>query len=309
MQRGLGFAAFVLAVFALPAFAQQEPDTSYDTRVARPAFTTRHPRVAIDEAHHNFHRIDGRYLVFANLLRHDGCDVVPGRSAFSAESLKGLDVLVISNALGHEDMASDSASNPAFTPEECSALHAWVEGGGALLLIADHAPMGAAARGLGEAFGVDMRCGYTTDPVQGIGDGGTLIAYDARHGLAADHAIVRGRDSTERVRRVVAFTGQSLAGPPGATVLLRLSDKAEDLMVGLGEAHGDVPKGKRKPAGGRAQGLAMTVGKGRAVVLGEAAMMSAQIARGSFKMGMNAPGSDDRQFAINVVRWLARALD
>jgi hypothetical protein len=26
-----------------------------------------------------------------------------------------------------------------------------------------------------------------------------------------------------------------------------------------------------------------------------------------FKMGMNAPGNDDRQFALNVLHWLTRA--
>jgi hypothetical protein len=92
-------------------------------------------------------------------------------------------------------------------------------------------------------------------------------------------------------------------------VLLRLSDTAEDLMVGLGEAGPDVPAEKRLPAAGRAQGLAFEVGKGRVVVMAEAAMMSAQVAGPKrAPMGMNVPGTDDRQFAINVVRWLARAL-
>jgi hypothetical protein len=92
-------------------------------------------------------------------------------------------------------------------------------------------------------------------------------------------------------------------------VLLRLSEQAEDLMVGLGEFGLDVPADKRKPAGGRAQGLAFRLGRGRVVVLAEAAMMSAQVS-GPLRvpMGMNVSGNDDRQFAINVVRWLARAL-
>ena len=45
------------------------------------------------------------------------------------------------------------------------------------------------------------------------------------------------------------------------------------------------------------------------MVLGEAAMLSAQLAGPrSAPMGMNAPGNDDRQFALNVVRWLGGAL-
>jgi len=51
------------------------------------------------------------------------------------------------------------------------------------------------------------------------------------------------------------------------------------------------------------------LGKGRVVVLAEAAMMSAQVAGPQRKpMGMNVPGSDDRQFALNTVRWLGRVL-
>jgi hypothetical protein len=108
---------------------------------------------------------------------------------------------------------------------------------------------------------------------------------------------------------VHTFTGQSLSGPPGAAQLLTLSDHAEDLLVGLGRAGGRVPPEKRKPAGGRAQGLAFEHGRGRVVILGEAAMMTAQVAGSRHNpMGMNVPGSDDRQFALNVMRWLARAL-
>lgn len=290
------------------ARAQQEPDTTFDTRIARPAFTDRHPRVAIDEAHHNFHTMTGRYAPLASLLRSDGCRVTAGTSRFTASSLAGLDVLVISNALGHEDMGDSAATRPAFTADECRAVRAWVEGGGALLLIADHSPMGAAARELGRAFGVDMRNSYAIDTAQAA-MGPSNIAYVPGRGLHPDHPIIRGRDSSETVRRVVTFTGQSLSGPPGAAVLLRLSDKAEDLMVGLGEAGPDVPAEKRLPAAGRAQGLAFEVGKGRVVVMAEAAMMSAQVAGPKrAPMGMNVPGTDDRQFAINVVRWLARAL-
>ena len=54
-------------------------------------------------------------------------------------------------------------------------------------------------------------------------------------------------------------------------------------------------------------------GKGKVVVLGEAAMMSAQVVRVLFwrvmRMGMNVTGSDDRQFALNVLHWLSGLLD
>ena len=48
--------------------AQQVADTTFDTTVAHPAFTARHPKVLFDEAHHNFHTSTGRYKVFAELM-------------------------------------------------------------------------------------------------------------------------------------------------------------------------------------------------------------------------------------------------
>jgi hypothetical protein len=63
-------------------------------------------------------------------------------------------------------------------------------------------------------------------------------------------------------------------------------------------------------AAGRAQGLAMPFGAGRVVILGEAAMFSAQVVRipgrDPMYMGMNVPGHDDQQFALNVLHWLSR---
>jgi hypothetical protein len=61
---------------------------------------------------------------------------------------------------------------------------------------------------------------------------------------------------------------------------------------------------------GRAQGVAVEIGKGRVVVLGEAAMLSAQVtgADGRGRMGMNVPGNQDKQFALNVLHWLTRLL-
>ena len=59
----------------------------------------------------------------------------------------------------------------------------------------------------------------------------------------------------------------------------------------------------------------MTFGKGRVVVLGEAALFSAQVItlpdgdrQKVMKVGMNVPGYDDRQFALNVLHWLSGLL-
>ena len=83
---------------------------------------------------------------------------------FLPTALKGYRILVISNALGAARMNDAAAGNAAFTEAESDAVRDWVRGGGSLLLIADHAPMGSANQILGQRFGVDMSKMYTVDP-------------------------------------------------------------------------------------------------------------------------------------------------
>jgi hypothetical protein len=283
--------------------AQQVADPSFDTKVAKPAYSkSTHPRVLFDEAHNNFHTASGRYKPFADLITSDGYAVTPNKVKFTPDALKGFDVLVISNALGAPQMGAPEASNPAFTEEECDAVRDWVRGGGSLLLIADHAPMGAANESLGKRFGVEMSKMFTLDeantPKEDNNPG--FIVYTRERGLA-DHPITNGRDSSERVNRVIAFTGQSLkATAADATAFMQLADTALDAMPG-----GAQPV----PAKGRAQGVAMKFGKGRAVVLGEAAMLTAQLGGpNKTPFGMNRPGTDDRQLALNIMHWLSKLL-
>jgi len=52
----------------------------------------------------------------------------------------------------------------------------------------------------------------------------------------------------------------------------------------------------------------MNFGNGRVVVLGEAAVLSAQVDPLGFTMGVNYEGSSDKRFALNVFHWLSHAL-
>ena len=303
----VGAVCLVLAgLTALTVLAQQVADPDFDTTVAKPAYTKKHPKVSLDEAHNNFHTASGRYKPFADLITNDGYQVTPGKEKFSKVTLAGIDVLVISNALGAPAMGSPQASNSAFTEEECDAVRDWIRAGGNLLLIADHAPMGAANEKLAGRFGVDMSKGYTADPsnydVESNNEG--FIKYDRDNKLLGDHAITRGRNASEKISKIISFTGQSLKGPAHSVVLMKLADTAVDIVpTGRGNER------KEGSAAGRAQGLAMNFGKGRVVVLGEAAMLSAQLAGPQkMKFGMNRPGIDNRQFALNVMHWLSGLL-
>jgi hypothetical protein len=299
-------AAVVAAVFTALHEAQRA-DYGWDPAVARPTFESERPRVVIDEAHHNASTagIGGRYWPFGRLLRADGYDVRRGTDPFSAASLDSVDILVIANASGaprpqflgiNLPVRTDrKRDDPAFTPEEIDTVRAWVERGGSLLLIADHAPMGAAAEALSAAFGVTMHKGFVEVPDE-LSD---PLLFSRENGRLGEHPILFGAGPDTAVSRVMTFTGQSLDGPAGAAVLLELPENAvEYVPVGADL----VPR----PAG-RAQGLALERGRGRVVILGEAGMLTAQVAKGE-PFGMNLPGNDNRQLALNVMHWLSRTL-
>lgn len=284
-----------------PVAGQQIADPGFNVRVDNPSYTKSFPRVLFDEAHNNFHTSTGRYKPFADLIFSDGYQVSVNRRPFSKESLRTHKILVIANALGAEDMDEEGAENPAFTDEEVKAVHDWVRTGGALLLIADHAPFGGAAETLAKAFGVTMSKGYVRDPEHSDPDVPGLIIFSRENKLLLDHPITTGRDDGERINRVFTFTGQALKGPAGSVDFMKLGPAAMDRSSATAT--------ESVPVGGQAQGIAFKFGKGRVVMMGEAAMLSAQlVGPQKRRMGMNLPGSDNRQLALNIVHWLSGLL-
>ena len=284
-----------------PVAGQQIADPGFNVRVDIPSYTKNFPRVLFDEAHNNFHTSTGRYKPFADLIFSDGYQVSVNRKPFSKESLQTHKVLVIANALGAEEMDEEGAAQSAFTDGEVKAVHDWVRGGGALLLIADHAPFGGAAEALAKQLGVSMSKGFVRDPEHSDGDAPGRLIFSRENKLLLDHPITNGRSDAERVNRVLTFTGQALKGPEGSAGFMKLGPAAVD--VPSREATNNVP------VGGQAQGLAFKFGKGRVVVMGEAAMLSAQLTGPQRSpMGMNVPGSDNRQLALNIMHWLSGLL-
>lgn len=296
------FGGVLLFVLSATALAQQIADPHFNVKVENPAYTKTFPRVLFDEAHNNSDTTNGRYKPFADLLFNDGYHLAVNRQPFTKQTLRTFKILVIANPLGSEDIDDDSAGGPAFTPEECDAVSDWIRGGGALLFIADHAPFGSAAEVLAQKLGVDMSKSYTADQANSdkeSNDPGCIV-YSRENHLLAEHAITNGRSGAERLNRVMTFTGQSLKGPMGSDVFLKLADTAVDRIV---------TSGKIDSAAGRAQGIAFRLGKGRVVVLGEAAMLSAQLTGSDNKpFGMNVPEIDNKQLALNIMHWLSGIL-
>src|SRR4029453_1502178 len=144
-----GYIACLLCVVG-PHDQQQILDPDFKVTVERPAYQKNGPTVAIDEAHSNFHTAGGQYKPFADLLTNDGYRIVPSTRKFEPGALSGIDVLVVANANAR------NFTDPAFTEAECDVVRDWVRNGGALLLIADHAPFGTSAANLAARFGVTM---------------------------------------------------------------------------------------------------------------------------------------------------------
>ena len=163
------------------------------------------------------------------------------------------------------------------------------------IAIADHAPFGAAAAAMASAFGVIMHQGFVEVP----GERSDPLLFSAGNGRLGVHPILAGAGFGDAITRVMTYTGQSLDGPTDAIVLLRLPPAAME-AVPSGE-------GLAEQRAGAAQGLALEIGRGRVVVLGEGGMVTAQV-YGREHYGISAADNDNRQFVLNAMRWLARAI-
>lgn len=311
----------ILFACANTGFSEQLTDPNFDAHVARPAYSGRHPKVLFDEAHFNVHTTAGTYKPFVTLARNDGYEVTPSTKKFSRDTLNGYDILVIANALGARDPDSPEAANPAFTETECDVVRDWVRDGGALLLITDHEPSGAAVENLGRRFEIAMSKGTTFRKSalfrNDLGPPAWFL-FSRDNGLLGDHPIVRGREESERLNRVLDFTGQCLSIPKGAVAILKLGDDAFDIADGtlIGKLSPEEVMQAAKSASGRAQGIALETGKGRVVIMGEAAMLTAAVDRYKDKegkdqesrSGMAETRFDDKQLVLNILHWLSGIL-
>ena len=172
-----------------------------------------------------------------------GTKVSPGLEKFTLGQLSKFEILIIANA-----PAGPGPSQSAFSESECETVHNWVKAGGSLLLVTDHEPFGSGSKELAHRFGVNMSTRVTVDPANDAARG---LSFSREKNQLGDHPIMKGRDNSEMVNRVLTFTGQSLAGPPESVALLRFSDTAV-------ENDG----GKTVSAAGRAQGVAFKYGRG-----------------------------------------------
>ncbi|MEM7476174.1 MAG: hypothetical protein AAF483_14360, partial [Planctomycetota bacterium] len=228
---------------------------------------------------------------------------------FSKESLQGLQLLVIANAIARENEKKWILPTPsAFTDAEIQAVRDWVAGGGSLMLIADHMPFPGAAEKLAKEFGVtEWRNGFA--------------AYDGKLGPLRFEPVPKSetasKDATssssnqlmalpgkqESVPWVTTFTGSCFKTEEAAFhPLLRLGEKA--LSIEPKQAWQFNANTQRQEVPSYLQGAVREFGKGRVAIFGEAAMFTAQ-ASGGAPFGLSDPKAKHNQaFLLQTVLWL-----
>ena len=282
----------------ISSYAQFVADSTFDYIINNPVYQkNKGPVVTLDEAHFNYHRLGGRYYAFGKLLQKDGYVLKSGNEQFSAAYLSTMKILVIANALA-DTSKWKLPSKSAFSKDEVNELHTWVYNGGSLFLIADHMPFPGAIEKLANAFGFNLINGFAMKK-----DKMPEIFSRSRNNISSNK-VTEGRNKSERIDSICIFTGQSFIAPKNATIITSLNDDYEILLPTVAWEFSD--NTPRMSGIGLANGAYMQYGKGRLVIMGEAAMFSAQLA-GPQKntMGMNSPlAKQNPQFLLNIIHWL-----
>ena len=295
--------AFYLSLIAC-SNKSAKADNDFDVSVASPALMELHPNVLFDEGHKNHHTIETTYKPFARLIQNDGCKVSSTTESIDQSTLSGIDIFIIGTAMGKDDPGDKSP----FSSNEIEQVVKWVTGGGSLLLITEHYPFGLAMKPLLDSFGVQVHNGYTEDTLltnKEVAD--ALLFTKANGSLNPTHPIL------EKVDRLNTFTGSAIKGDSTWVPLLIFSPNAQNYNVKVEvKRDGDdtltsVTYADFYSAAGWSQGICKQFGKGKIVVLAESAFLTAQFDRNGNKFGMNLPNEDNKQFVVNLIRWLAKS--
>jgi hypothetical protein len=299
----------VLCCLLLPfsASAQgQIPDNNYAFQNENPAYPAgAGPRVVFITTNSKY-VLNGAFDPLARLAETDGFRVARQEGAIE-NALGDADIIVIANPY-LESFRDFPAMTPpsAFTPDEIAAIKRYVEDGGALLLLADHAPLGGGSSDLAKAFGFEFLNGHTAEAAAAeTGYRRVIIKFSPDNGLKTDHPVVDGSTGRQKVNHFQAFGGQSFIPPPEAASLFTIPQGW--VAIFTYSLRAELATAPRIDASGMSQGAVMDFGKGRLAVFGEAGGFSAQIMEDKRAFGFNTPeGAENPEFVLAVLRWLAR---
>jgi hypothetical protein len=272
------------------------------------------PVVLVDEAHHNFLTISGRYKPFEQVLSSDGFTVKSITKSFTLKRLKNTDILVVANALDHNRKDWPPPFGNALSDDEVTRVKQWVTNGGSLLLIADHTPFPKVVENLALAFGFEFSSGHVE-----------RYTFRSRDGTLSKHVITDGesKSSSEvympllvqkfqqsvsqsnRITQVKTFGGSAFKVPGEADSLLTLGKGVVSTEPVIPfKVNSSTP---RKAVDGWSQGAVLEFGKGRVAVFSEGMMFSSQLDKKTGeKYGLKSVGAEqNEQFLLNVMHWLS----
>jgi hypothetical protein len=281
--------------------SQQIADTTFGPVLTNPEYASgKGPVVILDEGHNNFHTSEGRYLPFSRLLRADGYIVKGYKGTYETGVPAETKVLVIANALNKINTEKWYLPTPsAFTKKEIESIRLWVNKGGALFLIADHMPMGGAAKDLAAAFGFTFTNGFAADTSKP----GPAI-FTRQDGTLIPSEITNGRNDSEKISQVATFTGQAFKAPEAATPIIKFDKKY--LLLESDTAWVFDKTTIYTKIDGWLQGAYMKYGNGKIVFFGEAAMFTSQLAGPNrVAVGMTSPYAlENQKLLLNILHWL-----
>lgn len=289
-------------LFKSIVIAQQLPDTAFTFLIKQSAYAFgKGPVIMIDQAHYNFHTKDKGFAAFSNLLTQDGYVVKKlEKPLLNRDVLNNCKILVIANALNIKNQEEWVLPCPsAFTKEEIVVIKDWVKNGGNLILIADHMPFAGAATELGLVFGFEFVNGFAITS----NNAWPPSVFKLKDSTLYQSKIIKGLFDYEKIDSVSTYTGSAFKIPTNAIPVLKFKKEHFSLQPDTAWSFND--KTPKLSLNGYFQGAVCEFGKGKIAVFGEAAMFTAQIVNGNFKVGINSETApQNAQFVLNLVHWL-----
>ena len=294
-------------VMVVAVIAQQLPDMEFHFANPAPAFAkSSGPVVRVDAGHSPYVR-NNSFEPFVKLLGEDGFRADYIETKITPQALADVQILVIVNAF-KKDYSDYSVMQPpsAYDENEIKTIVEWVQNGGRLLLIADHAPLSGGTIELAEKFGFTFFNAHVLKKSE-LPKLRGRIDYRVGSGLNRKSPIFDKKFAAAAVEHYYIFTGSAFIAPDEAVSVLNIP--ADYVAIFTNSIRREVDSAAQIEVSGLSQGATMQFGKGRLAVFAEAGSFSAQVVNGYRKMGMNNPVADQNPaFVLGTLEWLAEGL-
>lgn len=299
------FITTLLLTITCMSYGQKWPmrnDPDFDASVSDPAFAqSKGPKILLDGGHHNFFIQEDFIKPFEMLALADGYNPIIDNAKFTTAYLKQFDIVMIITALPFDFTTKTEVTDEVtFTESEINSLFDWVNKGGSLLVFSEHAPFDQAINPLLRKFNLESSVGYIIDSLNfdPKGHPGWIMFTDENMLLNQSHPIVKGREASHNVMKVMSYGGSALNGE-GYENIFELAPSAQVVLH---------PTGVGPEGSGNSQCLAGKVGKGKVVAFGDSNGFTAMLFDSDEKedpAGMNDEDYEWKKMVRNVLYWLS----